>query len=31
MIGPEKRFEPAMEAEVRQQRLAEWRAAMASL
>jgi glycerol kinase len=31
MIGPEKRFEPAMEADAREGRLASWRAALASL
>jgi glycerol kinase len=31
MIGPEKRFEPVMDADVRERRLAAWRAALASL
>jgi glycerol kinase len=30
MIGPEKRFEPAMDVAVREKRLADWRAALAS-
>ena len=31
MIGPEKRFEPRMEASLREKRLAGWRAALASI
>jgi glycerol kinase len=31
MIGPGKRFEPRMEASLREKRLADWRAALASI
>jgi len=31
MIGPERRFEPTMDAERREQRLAAWRSALASV
>ncbi len=31
MIGPVRRFEPAMAADVRQQRMAAWNAALAEV